>query len=897
MMPRESRSLLLLKVDTLGDLVLFAPTLRQLRAARPATRISVLIRESYADLAPLLAEGITWITTTAEPFGQSPKEAAAEVERVRAEIARVEPDTVVAATSRRTWFEAAVAGARGAGSDSVRRIALGAETDPYFDRELERMHGVTASSAFPEVITLPADEPDWRRSFRIADLLLGSTVPRTEPRLSARAEDREVARRWLAARGLEPGRFAVCAAAGFANVAIKTWPAENFAAAMRHVRERHGLRTVVIGHTAERAHLEPVARAVDGAELWLGARGELPLLVALVAEAGLFVGNDTGALHLAAAVEIPVIGVYGGGTWPRFAPASTRSVAVVEPLPCFGCGWDCALADAPCVKDLPVSAVTEAVDTLLGNDFIPNTAGRVHTLDRLPASTRSMMAAAATRYRELREDHRQRQLKLAEQEAGIAEKEASIAGKETEIDALKAACNEREQLVIRVHGHAHALTDQLNRLQSEHALLKASLDRLPPEAREQARVINEQAVHIRNIEALCTLRGREIEELKATAENLRAGLGNLELAKHYGRLLAEKEAVIQSLQRGNVERERVIRELAANATGPTAGLRKLGVALNAMVREKLTRPLDEWLHRRVVDQHWMQIGLLRHYAPRPLAWDERIPRRKVAAEALPRIGLVTPSYGQEAFVERTMDSVLTQAYPKLHYVVQDGGSKDRSAELIARRAAQLHHWESARDKGQADAIRKGFMRLEGALGDADVMAWLNSDDLLGPGVLEFVGDYFARHPEVDVIYGHRIIIDEADRDVGRWVMPRHDAATLEWIDYVPQETLFWRKRAWDRAGGIDPSFQFALDWDLLARFQQSGARMVRVPFFLGAFRVHPEQKTSAAIHTIGAEEMRRIRTRFHGERADEGEMIERHARRTRFRGAVTSRLLELGIRW
>jgi cellulose synthase/poly-beta-1,6-N-acetylglucosamine synthase-like glycosyltransferase len=181
-------------------------------------------------------------------------------------------------------------------------------------------------------------------------------------------------------------------------------------------------------------------------------------------------------------------------------------------------------------------------------------------------------------------------------------------------------------------------------------------------------------------------------------------------------------------------------------------MRKLAVGLGVLLRERISRPLEEWLHHRVVDDHWMQIGVLRHYAPRRLAWDERIPRRRVATEALPRIGLVTPSYGQEAFIERTLDSVLTQAYPKLHYVVQDGGSKDRSAELIARRAARLHHWESAPDKGQADAIRKGFVRLEGALADNDVMAWLNSDDLLGPGVLEFVGDYFARNPAVDVIY-------------------------------------------------------------------------------------------------------------------------------------------------
>jgi glycosyltransferase involved in cell wall biosynthesis len=229
--------------------------------------------------------------------------------------------------------------------------------------------------------------------------------------------------------------------------------------------------------------------------------------------------------------------------------------------------------------------------------------------------------------------------------------------------------------------------------------------------------------------------------------------------------------------------------------------------------------------------------------------------------------------------------------------VQDGGSRDRSPEIIRGYAARLHHWESAPDAGQADAIRRGFASLEAKLAPDDVMAWLNSDDLIGPGVLNFVAAYFAKHPEVDVIYGHRIIIDDADRDVGRWIMPRHDPHVLEWIDYVPQETLFWRKRAWDLAGGIDPTFQFALDWDLLARFQSARCRIVRVPYFLGAFRVHAEQKTSHAIHTTGAEEMRRIRTRFHGERQDDFQTIERYARRTRFRGALVARLLALGIRW
>jgi GT2 family glycosyltransferase len=128
-------------------------------------------------------------------------------------------------------------------------------------------------------------------------------------------------------------------------------------------------------------------------------------------------------------------------------------------------------------------------------------------------------------------------------------------------------------------------------------------------------------------------------------------------------------------------------------------------------------------------------------------------------------------------------------------------------------------------------------------------------------------------------------------------MPRHEEDSIEWIDYVPQETLFWRKRAWDIAGGIDPSFQFALDWDLLARFQKAGFRIVRIPYFLGCFRVHAQQKTNQAIHTTGADEMARIRLRFHGSDKDNAAMIERHARRIRLRGTLSARLQAAGIRW
>lgn len=240
----------------------------------------------------------------------------------------------------------------------------------------------------------------------------------------------------------------------------------------------------------------------------------------------------------------------------------------------------------------------------------------------------------------------------------------------------------------------------------------------------------------------------------------------------------------------------------------------------------------------------------------------------------PKLSIVTPSYQQARYLEETMRSVLEQDAP-VEYVVQDGGSTDGSAELIRRLAPQLHAWTSARDDGQADAIARGFARTSG--GPDDVMAWINSDDYYQPGALGFVTDYFAAHPEVDVLYGHRIVVDEQSQEIARWFLPAHDAEVLRLNDFVPQETLFWRRRVWNRVGGLDTSFQFAIDWDLLLRFQTAGACIVRVPYFLACFRAHAAQKTAAVMHSTGQDEITRLRERTHGRRFPAHE-IEHHPR-------------------
>jgi GT2 family glycosyltransferase len=145
------------------------------------------------------------------------------------------------------------------------------------------------------------------------------------------------------------------------------------------------------------------------------------------------------------------------------------------------------------------------------------------------------------------------------------------------------------------------------------------------------------------------------------------------------------------------------------------------------------------------------------------------------------------------------------------------------------------------------------------------MGWLNSDDLLLPGALATVAQYFSEHPNIDVVYGDRLLIDERGMEIGRWLLPGHSDRALLRADYVPQETLFWRRGLWERIGGhLDESFHFAMDWDLLIRFRDVGARFAHIPRFLGAFRVHSDQKTSAQIAELGLAEMNRIRQRTLG---------------------------------
>jgi glycosyltransferase involved in cell wall biosynthesis len=284
-----------------------------------------------------------------------------------------------------------------------------------------------------------------------------------------------------------------------------------------------------------------------------------------------------------------------------------------------------------------------------------------------------------------------------------------------------------------------------------------------------------------------------------------------------------------------------------------------------------------------------QLGVLYQHDPMPFYVPDYYLKR-ASPTSQPSISIVTPTMNSERFLPHTTSSILDQDYPALQYIVQDGDSSDTTLKIIDGYGSKIAHVNSGRDSGMSQAINRGFRHATG-----EILAYLNSDDLLLPGSLHFVAYYFATHPEVDVLYGHRVIINAQGQEIGRWVLPPHDGDVLSWADYVPQETMFWRRRIWERVGGeVDETLRFALDWDLLLRFREAGARFVRVPRFLGAFRVHEEQKTSRELEDLGAREMNRLRERY-ARRPVSAEEVWHYLQPYMHRHKIYHKLYRLGV--
>jgi glycosyltransferase involved in cell wall biosynthesis len=219
--------------------------------------------------------------------------------------------------------------------------------------------------------------------------------------------------------------------------------------------------------------------------------------------------------------------------------------------------------------------------------------------------------------------------------------------------------------------------------------------------------------------------------------------------------------------------------------------------------------------------------------------------------SLPKVSIVTPSYNQAQFLGKTLESVLAQSYPNLEYIVIDGGSQDGSLELIKHYAPKLSAWISEPDLGQVDAINKGF-----ALATGDIFAWLNSDDTYEPSAIERAVDFLLRHRDVGMVYGRAFYIDHEDRRIGRYPAGPTDYRGLRrGVNTIPQQTMFFRSQLWKMVGPLDPTFFYAMDYDLWVRI----AALTPIAFHpehWANFRLHDQSKSLTAARRCWPEMIR-----------------------------------------
>lgn len=257
------------------------------------------------------------------------------------------------------------------------------------------------------------------------------------------------------------------------------------------------------------------------------------------------------------------------------------------------------------------------------------------------------------------------------------------------------------------------------------------------------------------------------------------------------------------------------------------------IATDKILRDTLISKGQEQLSRYT----WEQA------AENLLAGFKRLAEKVISQTKLayqPLVTIVTPSYNQGRYIQRTIESVLNQTYPHIQYIVMDGNSTDETINIL-KSYGQRFEWISESDRGQTHAINKGFQRAKGT-----IFAYLNSDDILMPDTVEKIVTYFAEHPECDLVYGNADYIDEADQVIGTYNTADYSFERIMEDCCICQPATFWRKRIAECVGSFNEKLNYVMDYEYWLRIDRAGGNLHFFQEKLAASRLHSDTKTLSA---------------------------------------------------
>jgi ADP-heptose:LPS heptosyltransferase len=470
-------NILVPRFDTFGDIVLLQGFIQALLDLLPDARLTLYVREGYDQLAEMFPDRLIWRTTSIDPYSQPPTPDAVTV--FMKDLKTHSYDLLLTTTYNYTWLDDLLAAAL----SDVRSIALGAPRDiPEDLLTILKASGVESSPRpYDMFVDVEETSHETEKYESLWEKVTSRQNPLPDPALVVSTELTERARHVIMGMGLNEEGYFLCFPAGVATVSVKTWSAESFAKVIVHLEKEHGLKALVAGHESEEGIVQNVIDRADqlGAHprKWLGKTGDLSLACALIELSAFYLGNDTGLMHMAAALKKPVLALFGGGHWPRFLPCSDIGLAFTQNLPCFYCEWTaCAFGDAPCIKMVKENTVLKGISAYLAGRLEGFKLDEGHPMDSF---SRNLLKKASDHFArlssEVHEQLSQKNQQLTQKEQQLSQKDQQLAQKDQQLTQKEQQLSQKDQQLAQKDQQLTQKDQQLNKRDEQIKKIQSQL--------------------------------------------------------------------------------------------------------------------------------------------------------------------------------------------------------------------------------------------------------------------------------------------------------------------------------------------------------------------------------------------------------------------------------------